>query len=99
MRMFAFRLGVLIGLIIGYVLGAKAGRQRYEQIAATARSAMRSGPAQQIGAEMRDAAGRASAIIEEKATDGVSRMTGKTRTGGKTHASGNGRDTFPTQPT
>jgi hypothetical protein len=27
-----FRLGVLVGLAIGYYLGAKAGRERYEQL-------------------------------------------------------------------
>jgi hypothetical protein len=27
-----FRLGLVIGLAVGYVLGAKAGRERYEQI-------------------------------------------------------------------
>jgi hypothetical protein len=33
-----FKTGLVIGLGIGYVLGAKAGRERYEQIvAATAR--------------------------------------------------------------
>jgi uncharacterized membrane-anchored protein YhcB (DUF1043 family) len=30
-----FRLGLLIGLAIGYVLGAKAGRERYDQIVNT----------------------------------------------------------------
>lgn len=30
-----FRLGLLIGLAIGYVLGAKAGKQRYDQIVTT----------------------------------------------------------------
>ncbi len=28
-----FRTGLVIGLGVGYVLGAKAGRERYEQIA------------------------------------------------------------------
>lgn len=27
-----FRLGLLIGFVAGYVLGARAGRERYEQI-------------------------------------------------------------------
>jgi len=29
-----FRLGLTLGLIIGFVLGARAGRERYEQIIA-----------------------------------------------------------------
>jgi hypothetical protein len=28
-----FRLGLLIGFAVGYVLGAKAGKERYDQIA------------------------------------------------------------------
>ncbi len=31
----AFKSGLIIGLGIGYVLGAKAGRERYDQIMAT----------------------------------------------------------------
>ena len=31
----AFKTGLVIGLGAGYVLGAKAGRERYEQILAT----------------------------------------------------------------
>ena len=31
----AFKSGLVIGVGIGYVLGAKAGRERYEQIVAT----------------------------------------------------------------
>ena len=29
-----FRLGLIIGLAVGFLLGAKAGRERYEQIVA-----------------------------------------------------------------
>ncbi len=31
----AFKTGLVVGLGVGYVLGAKAGRERYEQIMAT----------------------------------------------------------------
>ncbi len=34
-----FRTGVVIGIGVGYVLGARAGRERYEQIKQTAKKA------------------------------------------------------------
>ena len=92
MRLFGFRLGLLIGGIIGYVLGARAGRQRYDQIAACARSAAQSGPAQQLGAEVRQAAGKATSALEEKATEGVTRISDWVRSGS------DGKGTTPTSP-
>ncbi len=32
-----FRLGIIIGIAIGFVLGARAGRERYEQIIAASK--------------------------------------------------------------
>ena len=75
MRLFSFRLGLLLGGIIGYILGARAGRQRYEQITAWTRNMARSQPAQQVGAEVRQVAGRAGKVLEDKATEGVTRLT------------------------
>jgi alpha-D-ribose 1-methylphosphonate 5-triphosphate diphosphatase PhnM len=34
------KLGMALGVAVGYVLGARAGRERYEQIAASARQIM-----------------------------------------------------------
>jgi hypothetical protein len=39
-----FKTGLLIGAAAGYVLGAKAGRERYEQIKEWCSSAVRSEP-------------------------------------------------------
>jgi hypothetical protein len=39
-----FKTGLLIGAAVGYVLGAKAGRERYEQIKHWLGSAARSEP-------------------------------------------------------
>lgn len=95
--MSSFRLGVLAGIMIGYVLGARAGRQRYEQIASAARSATHSRPAQQLNTEVREMADRASDVIGAKATEGVSKVTSAVRSavpGG----SGSEADTTPAQP-
>jgi hypothetical protein len=70
-----FRLGLFTGFAVGYVLGAKAGLQRYEKIRSMWSSISRSEPAQQIGAEVRSAANRATEVIEQKASAGVSKVS------------------------
>lgn len=40
------KLALVVGLAVGYVLGARAGRERYDQIAAGAKSVWNSGPVQ-----------------------------------------------------
>lgn len=79
--MMRFRLGLFLGLAIGYVLGTKAGRQRYEQIRSLWGTVSQSEPAQQIGAEVRDVAAKAGSTIEEKASEGVSKVTEMVRGG------------------
>ena len=76
-----FRLGLLTGFGIGYVLGAKAGRERFDQLRSVWGSLSGSAPAQQIGAEVRSAAHRASERIEHKAAEGVARVTELVRGG------------------
>lgn len=77
-----FRSGLFIGLAIGYVLGARAGRERYERIAAAGRALSRSAPAQQVSAEVRKTASRAGGAIEAKAADGVAKVTDRVRSNG-----------------
>lgn len=55
----------VLGLVIGYVLGARAGRKRYDQIAAGARKVWGSGPVQKQ-------VGRASDFAREKAGEAAS---------------------------
>lgn len=86
--MMRFRLGLFLGFAIGYVLGSKAGRQRYEQIMSLWGTVSQSEPAQQIGSEVRDVATRAGHTIEEKASEGVGKVTEMVR-------GGNGSDTTP----
>lgn len=89
--MMRFRLGLFLGLAIGYVLGTKAGRQRYEQIRSLWGTVSQSEPAQQLGAEMRDVASKAGHTIEQKAGEGVDKVTGMVRGGNGTETSAAGR--------
>jgi hypothetical protein len=50
------KLQFIVGGLIGYVLGARAGRQRYEQIAASAKDFWEAPPVQRRVHQVRDAA-------------------------------------------
>src|SRR6266508_3304213 len=65
------KLGMMVGAAVGYVLGAKAGRERYEQIAASARQLMEK---PQVKRVMESAPGNLGARVEQvanKAADAV----------------------------
>ncbi len=50
-----FKAGLLAGAAAGYVLGAKAGRERYEQIVSAAQAFMSSDTGRTLEAGLRDA--------------------------------------------
>jgi len=70
-----FRLGVLAGFGAGYVLGAQAGRARYEQIQDAWGKLMGTPQAQQLSEDVKTAATRASDTLEQKANEGVAKVT------------------------
>jgi hypothetical protein len=55
-----FRFGALVGLAVGYYLGAKAGRERYEQLNRLLQQA-RSSPAYEQAATV---VGKAKAVVD-----------------------------------
>lgn len=72
----AGKLKMMVGFGAGYVLGARAGRQRYDQIADKAQELWRdprvqekAGQAQQVAKEK---AGQAQQVVKEKVGDKVS---------------------------
>jgi hypothetical protein len=69
-----FRLGVLVGLASGYVLGAKAGRERYEQIADAWAAFRRSEGAQLLGRQVGTAAGRAGDTLSTRAAERITHL-------------------------
>ena len=48
-----FRLGLIIGFAIGYVLGAKAGKERYQQIVSAYRSVAQTDTVRTISDQVR----------------------------------------------
>src|SRR5688572_866532 len=81
------RLALLTGFAAGYVLGAKAGTQRYEQIRDQFNKLMGTEPAQQLQAEVRVAASKAGAVVEEKASEGISKVSELVGSGGSSSSS------------
>lgn len=77
----AGKISFLVGFAAGYVLGARAGRERYEQIAQKAqgvwqdpRVQRRADQAQQA---VKDKAGEAGAMVVEKASEAGSKVAEK----------------------
>ncbi|WP_028652909.1 hypothetical protein [Nocardioides halotolerans] len=66
------KLSLLAAAGVGYVLGARAGRQRYEQIAATARKVADNPQVQRVSRRAQDAAAQQAAAAAEVAKDKVS---------------------------
>jgi len=62
---------LIVGGFVGYVLGAKAGRQRYEQIVGISKKLWKSGPVQQASEKAHDAAGTAFTEAKSKVSDAV----------------------------
>lgn len=53
-----FRTGLIVGAVVGYYLGAKAGRQRYEQLNAWVTRVTDSTPVQSAATRVRTTVGR-----------------------------------------
>jgi len=66
------KLSLLIGVGVGYVLGARAGRQRYDQMMGKAQQLMRNPRVQQKAEQVRhvaeEKADQAQHTVQEKAT-------------------------------
>ncbi len=66
------KLTMLLAGAAGYVLGAKAGRERYEQIRSTAQRVARDPRVQRRAQE-------AQTVVKEKVSEGVDQATAKVR--------------------
>ncbi len=70
------RLGVLIGFGAGYVLGAKAGRERYEQLQRLYENVVTSPGFQQATGKAKEAVGTGLGQAKDLAAEGVSKVKG-----------------------
>ncbi|HEX2294320.1 MAG TPA: YtxH domain-containing protein [Actinomycetota bacterium] len=70
------RLGVLIGFGAGYVLGAKAGRERYEQLQRLYENVVTSPGFQQATGKAKEAVGSGLEQAKDLASEGVSKVKG-----------------------
>ena len=68
-RSMNFRTGALIGFAIGYVLGAKAGKQRYEQIRRVASVVANNPPVRQLIDETKELTDRGTAKARQAISD------------------------------
>ena len=66
------KLPLLAAVAAGYVLGARAGRERYEQIRAGARKVARNPQVQSVAHRAQDAAAQQASAAAEVAKDKVS---------------------------
>ena len=89
-----FRLTLLIGLGVGYVLGAKAGRERYEQILELWRQFQGSETGQQLSEQASGLADQAVHTFESKASEGMEKAKGAMSE--SSSGSGGGGGTAPT---
>jgi len=78
------KLGLVVGAAVGYVLGTKAGRERYEQITASARQAL---DHPQVKRVMDSAPGNLRARMEQVANQAADKVQ---QAGDKVAASGSG---------
>ena len=69
------RFGLLLGFVAGYVLGARAGHERYAQIAKLWDKLSGSPQAQKFTEEARSTAQKVQSAVQSKASEGVEKAT------------------------
>jgi hypothetical protein len=70
------KLGMLAAGAVGYVLGARAGRERYEQIMSVAGRVWSSPQVQRAATDAQDRAREAAPIVAEKVADAAKHAAG-----------------------
>ena len=79
------KLGMLVGAAVGYVLGAKAGRERYEQITASARQLLDKPQVKKVVDSVPGDLGARMEQVANKAADKVQQAGDKVAASGSGH--------------
>src|SRR4051812_27149068 len=82
------KLPLLVAAGVGYVLGAKAGRERYEQIRSQAQKFARDPRVQEKARQAADTVKEKAPIVKDKATDAASAAASKVGSSGSGDSSG-----------
>ena len=69
------RLGMFVGFGAGYVLGAKAGRERYEQLSRLYENLLKSPAFNKASGKAKEAVGAGVHQAKDLASEGVSKVT------------------------
>ena len=91
------KLGMVVGAAVGYVLGAKAGRERYEQITASARQLLDKPQVKKVVDSVPGGLGARVEQVANRAADKVAQAGDKVASG--TSGSTSGTTTTTTTPT
>ncbi len=68
-----FRIGLTLGFAAGYLLGARAGRERYEQITKAAKGLWNTEPVQRAADRSREVIGEGMSVASDKIREVVDR--------------------------
>ena len=72
------KISMLAAAAVGYVLGARAGRDRYDQISQKAHGFWENPKVRQAAADAKDAAAEQAPVVKDKITDAASKVADKT---------------------
>lgn len=72
------KISILAAAAVGYVLGARAGRERYDQISEGAQRFWENPKVRQAAADAKDVAAEQAPVVKDKITDAASKVADKT---------------------
>jgi hypothetical protein len=93
-----FKMGAIVGLGVGYYLGAKAGRERYEQMNQWAEKAKSTDAYNAAAAKARDFADEGFEKAKDMAVDGLITARERAKDAAETAGESNGTSPEATSP-